>query len=199
MKSIWRQKYVDMEVSIPNPPLSKGRKEATMPTLVTLVASLPQFQHPFSMTSVPKSPFETRVASDEEALDKARSCLMEGMHVLNEVYARTRARTEQLSQCQIVFEEALEGLKQLQTLHEQTEEEAKGLREEVVGLSGRNQSLVRDLSQAIGQQGELKILNQDLQLKLDDVVSRRVSAVKELEGISQRYHSLKSQYTEKVS
>ncbi|CAH1438293.1 unnamed protein product [Lactuca virosa] len=188
---------VDMEVSIPNPPPSTGSivitgKEATIPTLVTLAASFPRFQHPFAVTSIPKSPFQTGVAFDEEALDKARSCLMDGMHLLNEVSRRARARTEQLSQRQIVFEEALEGLKRLQTLHEQTEEEAKGLREEVAGLSGRNQNLVRDLNQAIYQQGELKKLNQDLQLKLDDVVSRRVSAVKKLEGISQQYHSLKS-------
>ncbi|CAH1421616.1 unnamed protein product [Lactuca virosa] len=69
------------------------RKEATMPTLVTLSSSLPQLQHPFAMTSVLKSPFETGVVSDEEALDKARSCLMEGMHLLNEVYACTKAHT----------------------------------------------------------------------------------------------------------
>lgn len=58
------------------------------------------------------------------------------------------------------------------------------MRKEVAGLSERNQSLVRDFSQALGQQGELKNLNHDLQLKVDDVVSQRVSAVKELEGIS---------------
>lgn len=85
-------------------------KEATMPTLVTLAASLPQFQHPFAMKSVPKSPSEM-VTYDEEALEKARSCLMEGMHLLNEVFVCTRARTEQLFWCQIVFEEAMEGLK----------------------------------------------------------------------------------------
>ncbi|CAI9271381.1 unnamed protein product [Lactuca saligna] len=58
---------------------------------------------------------------------------------------------------------------------------------------------MRDLSQVIGQQGELKRLNQELQLKLDDALSRRVSTIKELEGISQQYHSLNLQYTEKVS
>ncbi|CAH1438175.1 unnamed protein product [Lactuca virosa] len=123
-------------------------KEATMPTLVTLAASLPRFKHPFAMTSVPKSPFETGVASDEEALDKARSCLMEGMHLLNEVFVRTK------------------------TLHEQTKEEAKRVKEEVVSLSERNQSLVKDFSQALGQQEELNKLNQDLQLNLDDAVSQ---------------------------
>lgn len=134
-----------------------------MPTMVTLATSLLHFQHPSAMTSVPKSLFEMGVMSDEEALDKARSCLMEGMHLLNEVSTRVRAHTEQLSQCQVVFEEALEGLKQLWTLYEQTKEEAKGLRDEVAGFSGRNQSLGRDMSQAIVQQEELKNLNQDLQ------------------------------------
>ncbi|CAH1445591.1 unnamed protein product [Lactuca virosa] len=100
------------------------------------------------MTSVPKNPFEMGVASDEEALDRARSCLMKGMHLLNEVSVRMKACSEQLSQRQIVFDEALEW---------------------------------------------------DLQLKLDDAVSHRESSVKEVEGISQQYHSLMLQYTEKVS
>ncbi|CAH1446923.1 unnamed protein product [Lactuca virosa] len=186
--------YVDMEATI-----VITRKEAIMSTLVTLAASLPRFQHPFFVTSVANSPFETWVASDEEALDKAQSCLMEGMHLLNEVPVRTKAHSDELAQLQIVFDEALEELKQLRILHELTKKEAKGLREEVVGLSERNQSLVIDLSQTVGQQEELKKLSQDLQLKLDDAMSHRASAVKELEGVSQQYHSHKSQYMEKVS
>ncbi|CAH1435673.1 unnamed protein product [Lactuca virosa] len=121
---------VDMEASIMNPPPASGRKEATMPTLITLAVSLPQFQRPFAVPT-------------------------------------------------------LEGLNQLRNLHEQTKKEAKGLREEVSSLSERNQNLVTDLSQAIGQQEELKKLNQDLQLKPDDVMSHRTFAVKELEGVSQ--------------
>ncbi|CAI9271382.1 unnamed protein product [Lactuca saligna] len=72
-------------------------KEAMIPTLFTLAAPLPLFQHPFIVTSVPNSPFETGVASDEEALDKARSCLIEGLHLFNEVSAHARACTEHLS------------------------------------------------------------------------------------------------------
>ncbi|CAH1422142.1 unnamed protein product [Lactuca virosa] len=71
------------------------------------------------------------------------------MHLLNEVSVRIRAFSEQLSRHQIVFEEALEGLKQFQTLNEQTKQEAKGLKEEVAGLAERNQSLVKDFSQAL--------------------------------------------------
>ncbi|CAH1424440.1 unnamed protein product [Lactuca virosa] len=87
-----------MEVNILDPPPASGSivitgKEATMPTLITLTASLPQFQRPFAITSVPNNPFQTGVASDEEALDKARSCLMEGIHLLNEVSLRTKARS----------------------------------------------------------------------------------------------------------
>lgn len=65
-------------------------KEATMPTLITLIASLPQFQCPFTMTSVPPNPFQTGVAYEEEALDKAWSCFMEGMYLLNEVSLCTK-------------------------------------------------------------------------------------------------------------
>ena len=88
-------------------------KEATMPTLITLAASLPQFQHPFTMTSVPPNRFQTGVASDEDALDKARSCFMEGMYLLSEVSLRMKTCSEELSKRQVVFDKALEGLKQL--------------------------------------------------------------------------------------
>ncbi|CAI9275076.1 unnamed protein product [Lactuca saligna] len=46
---------------------------------------------------------------------------------------------------------------------------------------------------------ELKKLNKDLQLKIDDVMCHRASAIKDLEGVSQQYHSLMTQYMEKVS
>ncbi|KAL7611778.1 hypothetical protein Lser_V15G06816 [Lactuca serriola] len=165
-----------------------------MPTLITLAASLPQFQHPFTMTSVPPNRFQTGVASNEDALDKARSCFMEGMYLLNEVSLRMKKCSEELSKRQVVFDKALEGLKQLRVLHKQTEKDAKELKEEVVGLSERNRSLVVDLIRSIGQQEELKKLNQDLQIRINDALG-----LKELEGVSQQYHSLKSQYTEKVS
>ncbi|CAH1450089.1 unnamed protein product [Lactuca virosa] len=93
-------------------------KNATMPTLVSLADSLPQFQHPFIVTSVPPSPFQTEVATDEEALDKARACLMEGIYLLNEVFIRTKARSDELSKCQVDFNEALRELKQLWVLPE---------------------------------------------------------------------------------
>ncbi|CAI9284125.1 unnamed protein product [Lactuca saligna] len=154
---------LDMESSIPNPPLASG------PIFRFFLCRLP---HPFAMRSFPKRPFEIGVVYDEEALHKARSWLMEG--ILGMVEA-----TLDPSQA--------------------NEQNVKGLREEADSFSERNQSLVRDLSQAIGQQEELKKLNQDLQLKLDDVVSHHASSIKELEGVSQQYHLPKSQYTEKVS
>ncbi|CAH1447623.1 unnamed protein product [Lactuca virosa] len=54
------------------------------------------------------------------------------MYLLNEVSLRTKAHSEELYQCQVVFDEALEGLKQLWVLHEQTKKEAKELKEEVL-------------------------------------------------------------------
>lgn len=41
------------------------------------------------MTSIPKG-VKLVDASNEESLDRARSCLMEGIHLLNEVSCRTR-------------------------------------------------------------------------------------------------------------
>ncbi|CAI9271982.1 unnamed protein product [Lactuca saligna] len=115
-----------------------------MPTLITLAASIPQFQRPFTVTIVPPNRFQIGVLSDEEALDKSRPCLMEGVYLLNEVSLRKKTCSEELFQCQVVLEKDLEGLKQLRVLHKQMEKEAKELKEEVPGLSERNQILVAD-------------------------------------------------------
>lgn len=69
----------------------------------------------------------------------------------------------------------------------------------MVGLLERNRSLVADLSHFVCQQEELKKLNQYLQIKIDDALSRRNAIAKEFDSISQQYHPLKSQYMDKVS
>ncbi|CAH1438034.1 unnamed protein product [Lactuca virosa] len=65
--------------------------QVVMPTLVTLAASLPQFQRPVAATNIPKTP-DPAIAYDKEALDRAQSYLMERMYLLNEVSARIKAR-----------------------------------------------------------------------------------------------------------
>lgn len=77
-----------------------------MPMFVTLATSLPQFQRPFVPTTIPKS-FELESASEEKTLDIARSYLMEGMHLLNEVSSCTKEQTEFLPSHQLKFEEGL--------------------------------------------------------------------------------------------
>lgn len=72
------------------------RKAVEMPTMVTLAASLSQLHQPYVVTSMSKSPMLVE-STDEETLDKARSHLLEGMQLLNEVYARTKARTSHLA------------------------------------------------------------------------------------------------------
>ncbi|CAI9265478.1 unnamed protein product [Lactuca saligna] len=67
-------------------------------------------------------------------------------------------------------------MKQLRVLHKQTKKKAKELKKEVDCLSERNQSLVADLSRSIGQQEELKKLNQDLQMRIDDALIHRTSS-----------------------
>ncbi|CAH1442907.1 unnamed protein product [Lactuca virosa] len=59
--------------------LPSSEKDALMPTLVTFTTSLPQFQRTISRTPIPKGPKLASV-SNEESLDRAHSCLMEGMH-----------------------------------------------------------------------------------------------------------------------
>lgn len=127
--------------------IPSSQKEVVMPTLVTLAASLQKFQCPFATTIIPKSPKLSNV-SDEESLDKARSYLIEGIHLLNEASTRTKARTDFITNHQLKFEEGMWSLKQLCEIHERIEEEAKELHEKVSGLSERNQLLVCDLSES---------------------------------------------------
>ncbi|CAI9263229.1 unnamed protein product [Lactuca saligna] len=68
-------------------------KKASIPTLANLVASLPQFQHPFTTTIIRRSP-ELASASDEETVGKYRSHIMEGIRLLNEVFAHTKKAHE---------------------------------------------------------------------------------------------------------
>ncbi|CAH1445531.1 unnamed protein product [Lactuca virosa] len=140
-----------------------------MPTLVTIGASLLQIYRPYVVTGIPNSPLLAE-GTEEETLDKAHSHLLEGMHILNEVFSRTKARSKYLAACQLKFEQDFEGLQQLLKIHDRTD---------------------------LGCQEELKRLNQDLQSKFDDTISQHTTVVKELEEVSQQYQSLKSQYTNK--
>ncbi|CAH1420822.1 unnamed protein product [Lactuca virosa] len=151
--------------------------------LVTLVSSLSQFQCPFAATTIPKSPKPTS-ASDEETIDRSQSYLMEGMHFLSEVSSRTKAQTELLTSHQLKFEEGLQALKPLHKINDKTEGEAKELREKVLVLSERNQCPVHYLNESLDYQEELKRLNEDLQWKSDDVISRHAAATKEPEELS---------------
>lgn len=100
--------------------------EASIPTLVSLATSLPQFQRPFTTTVVPISP-KLASASDEDTLDKVRSHLMKDMYLLYEVSARTKVRTELLAQRHVKFDQFLRKLKDLGQIHERIEHEAKEL------------------------------------------------------------------------
>ena len=48
---------------------------------------------------------------DEERLDKACSCLMDGIHLLNEVSCRTRNRSSLLTAKHLKFKEAFHALR----------------------------------------------------------------------------------------
>ncbi|CAH1426469.1 unnamed protein product [Lactuca virosa] len=151
--------------------LSSSQNDISIPTLVSLVASLPLFQCPFAMTSVPAY-LEIVNASDEESLDRARTCLMERMHLLNEVSARTQTLAQILSSKQLKFDECFQAMKKLRQIYEQVEEKLRK---------------------------ELSNLNHDLQLRADDEISQRSKLSKELEEQSQQFDSLKLQYTLNVS
>ncbi|CAH1416191.1 unnamed protein product [Lactuca virosa] len=90
-------------------------------------------------------------------------------------------------------------MKGARSSYEHLVKESVELREEVVGLSERNRCLVDDMSERIRCQTELKNLNQDLQMKVDDAIIRRLKLSKILEERSQQLEALKSHFTEKVS
>lgn len=76
-------------------------------------------------------------------------------------------------------------LEQLHKVHDRRKEEGKDLREKVSGLSKRKQLLVSELSESLCCQDELKKLNQDLHIKADDTIGRRLEVRKELEEVVQ--------------
>ncbi|CAH1422345.1 unnamed protein product [Lactuca virosa] len=76
--------------------LPSSQKDLTIPTLVSLAASLPYFQRSFIETSVPTSP-KIENTSDEEILDRSHTCLMERMYFLDEVSACTQTRAQILA------------------------------------------------------------------------------------------------------
>ncbi|CAH1421384.1 unnamed protein product [Lactuca virosa] len=117
--------------------LLSSKKDLAMPTIVSLVASLPYFQRPFTKTSVLAIP-EIATASNEENLKKARTCWMEGMHLVNEVSSHTRTHAQILALKQLKFEECFQFMKKLRQIHEQVEGEAQRLRMEVSLFSNRN-------------------------------------------------------------
>ncbi|CAH1426601.1 unnamed protein product [Lactuca virosa] len=175
----------------PNP------SEAPLPNLVTFAALLPQFQREFATTTIPKS-LELADASNEENLDRDRSCLMEGIHLLNKMSFHTRNHAILLAAKQLKFEEAFKALKGMRANHECLEEEARNLWEDISGLLERNTRLVDDLIEGLYCQDELKKLNQDRLIKTD-VVGRRLELSKEFEEKSQQFESMKLRVTEKVS
>ncbi|CAI9274009.1 unnamed protein product [Lactuca saligna] len=88
-------------------------------------------------TTSPKGS-ECADACDEESLYRARSCLMERIHSLNEISFHARKHASILVGKQLKFEEAFQVLKGMHVIHEKLEGEAKNLCEEVLGLSERN-------------------------------------------------------------
>ncbi|CAI9289894.1 unnamed protein product [Lactuca saligna] len=142
----------------------------------SLAASLPQFQCPFTTTTLPRS-LELASAYDKETLDKSHSHIMEGMHLLNDVSARTKVQMELLSQRQ----------------------EAQEFRERLSGLSKMNILLVSDLSESIHCRNELKNLNKDLHIKFDDAIDHRSMLAKALEEKTHQFESIKFRFTKMVS
>lgn len=92
--------------------LPSSQKDLSMPTLVSLATSIPLFQCPFAKTFVPACP-DISNASDEESLDRARTCLMERMHLFNEVSACTRTHAQILASKQLKFDECFQAMKKL--------------------------------------------------------------------------------------
>lgn len=122
--------------------------------------------------------------------------MMEGIHLLSEVSCRTRKWASILAGKKLKFEEAFQALKRICVLHEYLEVEAKDLREEVRSLSERNSRLVDDLCEILQYHEELKKLNHNLHIKVDDAICYCLGLNRELKAKTQQFESLKLQYTE---
>ncbi|KAL4581969.1 hypothetical protein LXL04_006503 [Taraxacum kok-saghyz] len=171
---------------------------SSLPTLVSLAATLPSFQRPFVTSSVGRTPGLGEL-SEEEGLDRARSMLLEGIHWANGVMLRQRTRASVLAAQQAECERLKKSVEHAHADHMTMVEGKLKLVRELQQMELRNQELVMEIDGMKEKQKELMNVRQSIEKQLEDAHCHREFDLKKLEEVGQQLQSLKLLFSEKVA
>ncbi|KAL4562380.1 hypothetical protein LXL04_034582 [Taraxacum kok-saghyz] len=171
---------------------------SSIPTLVSLAATLPSFQRPFVTSSVGRTPGLGDL-SEEEGLDRARSMLLEGIHWANGVMLRQRTRASVLAAQQAECERMKKSIEHAHADHVTMVEGKLKLVRELQQVELRNQELIMEIDSMKEKQKELMNVRQTIEKQLEDAHRHREFDLKKLEEVGQQLESLKLLFSEKVA
>ncbi|KAL4588110.1 hypothetical protein LXL04_000989 [Taraxacum kok-saghyz] len=171
---------------------------SSIPTLVSLAATLPSFQRPFVTSSVGRTPGLGDL-SEEEGLDRARSMLLEGIHWANGVMLRQRTRASVLAVQQAECERMKKSIEHAHADHVTMVEGKLKLVRELQQVELRNQELIMEIDGMKEKQKELMNARQSIEKQLEDAHRHREFDLKKLEEVGQQLESLKLLFSEKVA
>ncbi|KAL4589793.1 hypothetical protein LXL04_002703 [Taraxacum kok-saghyz] len=200
--SVFSSPEVVADIIAPDSPssakVSFAGSSPSIPTLVSLDATLPAFQHPYVLSPVGRVPGLGDM-SEEEGLDRARSLLLEGMHWVNGVMLRQRTRASVLAAQQVECDRVKKSMEDAHADYMTMVEGKLKLVRDLQQMELRNQELVMEIDSMKEKQKELLDVRQSIETQLEDVYRHREVDLKKLEEVGQQLESLKLLFSEKVT
>ncbi|KAL4563550.1 hypothetical protein LXL04_027593 [Taraxacum kok-saghyz] len=170
----------------------------SIPTLVSLAATLPTFQRPYVVSPVGRVPGLGDM-SEEEGLDRARSLLLEHIHWVNGVMLRQRTRASILAAQQVECDRVKKSMEDARADYMTMVEGKLKLVRDLQQMELHNQELVMEIDSMKEKQKELLDVRQSIEKQLEDVYRHREVDLKKLEEVGQQLESLKLLFSEKVT
>ncbi|KAL4574893.1 hypothetical protein LXL04_021733 [Taraxacum kok-saghyz] len=158
---------------------------SSIPTLVSLAATLPAFQRPYIASSVGRVPGLGEL-SEEEGLDRARSLFLEGIHWANGVMLRQRTRASVLAAQQTECERLKKSMENAHADYMTMVEGKLKLVRELQQMELRNQELVMEIDSVKEKQKESMDVRQSIEKQLEDAHRHREFDLKKLEEVGQQ-------------
>ncbi|KAL4589478.1 hypothetical protein LXL04_002385 [Taraxacum kok-saghyz] len=178
--------------------VSVAGSSPSIPTLVSLAATLPAFQRPYVVSPVGRVPVLGDM-SEEEGLDRARSLLLEGMHWVNGVMLRQRTRASVLAAQQVECDRVKKSMDDARADYMTIVEGKLKLVRDLQQMELRNQELVMEIDSMKEKQKELLDVRHSIETQLEDVYRHREVDLKKLEEVGQQLESLKLLFSDKVT
>ncbi|KAL4564951.1 hypothetical protein LXL04_029029 [Taraxacum kok-saghyz] len=178
--------------------VSVAGSSPSIPTLVSLAATLPAFQRPYVVSPVGRVPGLGDM-SKEEGLDRARSLLLEGMHWVNGVMLRQRTRASVLAAQQVECDRVKKSMDDARADYMTIVVGKLKLVRDLQQMELRNQELVMEIDSMKEKQKELLDVRHSIETQLEDVYRHREVDLKKLEEVGQQLESLKLLFSDKVT